>query len=310
MDRILPTKINQNKTTKKLCIFMVIFCLAPILLNIFCLSPIYQILFNNATYKTTVLPEIIHYVRDFFDVLAFSSAYALLIFSFILLPKKASVFVTISYLGILILKIPLTLLVEQLLNHSIITKNNLLENLMYQGVYFLLEILQFFIVFFIVRSVAKNYLRSIDFLKSKKNLKSNKIKQILPIKELTNKYNPLLRSALYSGIVVTGFRVLVQLIADIDLGAPNSFAVTLIMLILYATAIIYGALSYLISIPVYNLFYKFLISEKKNKKDKADEKHSSALPSNDSDNSENSEKPEDSTTSENTEESEDSDLLT
>ena len=169
---------------------------------------------------------------------------------------------------------------------------------MYQGVYFFLELLQFFIVFFIVRSVAKNYLRSVNILKDKKKSTSSKVKQILPIKGLTDKYNPLLRAALYSGIVVTGFRIIVQLIADIDLGAPSSFAVTLIMLILYATSIVYGAISYLISIPVFNLFYKFLISAKKNKKDKADENNSSALSSDNSNNAES------------TEESEDSDLLT
>lgn len=303
MDRILPTKINQDKVTKKLCVFMVLFCLTPILINILCISPLYQILYNNISYRTTALPEIIHYVRDFFDILAFSSAYALLIFSFTLLKKKATVFITTSYIGILLLKIPLTLLVEQLLNHTIITKNDLLGNLMYQGFYFLLELLQFFIVFFIVRAVANNYLRSIDILKGKKKAPSSKIKHILPIKRLTDKYNPLLRAALYSGIVVTAFRIIVQLMADIDLGAPQSFRVTLIMLILYATSIVYGAITYLISIPVFNLFYKYLIAEKKNKKDKADENDSSALSNNDPE-LENVESDESS------EDSEDSDLLT
>ena len=174
---------------------------------------------------------------------------------------------------------------------------------MYQGFYFLLELLQFFIVFFIVRAVANNYLRSIDILKGKKKAPSSKIKHILPIKRLTDKYNPLLRAALYSGIVVTAFRIIVQLMADIDLGAPQSFRVTLIMLILYATSIVYGAITYLISIPVFNLFYKYLIAEKKNKKDKADENDSSALSNNDPE-LENVESDESS------EDSEDSDLLT
>ena len=277
MDRILPTPINQRRVTKKLCVFILAFCLAPILLNILCLSPVYSILYSNIRYQMTVWPEILHYVMDLFDILAFTSAYALLIFSFTLLQKKATVFISVSYVGILLLKIPLRLLTEQLLNHSIITKNDLLINLMYSGAYFLLEILQFFVVFFVVKSVAQKYLRSVNILKDKKNSKTNELSHVLPTKGLVDKYNPLLRAALYSGIIVTIFRVITQLMADIDLGAPESFQVVLIMLILYATSLIYGAATYLISIPVFNWFYKFLISEKKNKKEKADEKDSSAL---------------------------------
>ena len=274
MERILPNPINEKKVTKTICIFMLIFCLAPIILNIICIAPIYSILYSDIQFQSTPLPEIIRYIMDFLDILAFTSSYALIIFSFILLKKKSTVLISVFYISILLFKIPLKLLMEQLLNHSITSTSQLWLNLNFSFFYFFIEILQFLIVFIVASTVSKHYLYSVDMLSSKKKRKTYKIEHILPFKKYIDRYNPLLRCALYSGIIVTIFRIITQLISDIELGAPESFKVTMIIIILYITSIIYGVITYLLSILIFNLFYKF-VSSKKGKTDKTNENNES-----------------------------------
>lgn len=277
MERILPNPINEKKVMKKACIFMLAFCFAPIIFNIVCVAPIYSVLYSDIQFRGGVLPEIVRYFMDFLDIIAFSSAYALIIFSFTLLKKKITVFITVSYISILLLKIPVKLLMEQLLNHSITSANQLWLNLTVLFFYFLIEVLQFFIVFIIAATVSKKYLRAIDILSNTKKKITYKIEHILPVKKCINRYNPLLRAALYSGIVVTIFRVLTQLISDIELGAPESFKVTIIILILYVTSILYGIITYLLSIFIFNSFYKSVSSKKAENKNKANDDDSFAL---------------------------------
>lgn len=292
MDRILQAPIvEEKKAIKTLAVFMLLFCLLPILLNIACLAPIYSVLYSNVRFQGTALPEIIRYVMDLFDIIAFSSAYALLIYSFIFYKKKAKIFITLSYIGILLLKMPLKLLVEQILNHSITDSTDLIKNLILLLFYFVIELLQFSVVFNITYIVSKNYLRAINILSNdKKRNQSKKIESILPIKKFVNRDNPLLRIGLYSAITVVVFRVLTQLITDIELGAPESFQMALILIVLYLTNIIYGVITYFVSIFIYNFTYKHTKEKanltdtaskkeklnKKRKKDEADEKNSSA----------------------------------
>ena len=274
MDKILPTPINKEKLTKTICVFMLIFCLAPIVLNIVCIAPLYSILYNNIQFQTGPLPTIIHYIMDFFDVLAFTAAYALIIFSLTLLKKKNTVLISLSYVSILILKIPLRLLMEQLINHSLTNPKEIIMNLLVALFYFVIEILQFLTVFAVATYVSKKYLRAIDILSTSKRKSKYKVEYILPIKKFLNKYNPLLRISIYSGLIIVLFRVLTQLITDIELGAPTSLILTIILIILYATSIIYGVVSYFLSIFIFNKFYKSVSKET----EKANEDTSSALP--------------------------------
>ena len=283
MERILPTPINEKKVMKTICVFMTVFCLVPVILNIVCVAPIYSILYSDIRFQGGALAEIIRYVMDFLDILAFASTYALVIFSLILLKRKATVLISLSYVGVLILKIPMKLLMEQLINHSLTSHSELKINLMFAFFYFFIELLQFLTVFIIAAAVAKSYLRAVNILSGKKGKKTYELKPIFPFNKYIDRFNPLLRAAMYSSIVVVIFRVLAQLVSDVELGAPESFKITMIILITYVISIIYGVVTYLLSILTFNLFYKFSSkkgkkeSEENKKNDKAEEETSTAL---------------------------------
>lgn len=282
MNDILPMPINQKKITKILALVLILFSLLPVILNIALLTPIYFNLENNTLYQGTAITLTLKYISDFFDLISFGSVYAVLIFSLVLLKKKATVIVAISYCLLLICKIPARLLMNIPLYGTIGSKEEIVADLISLSFYFLLEILQLILVFIFISSCARSYLRSIEFL-NKKNKASSKIEYILPIKKFINWYNPLLRSAFYSSITIIIFRFFARIVTDIDAGAPNSFGEVMIMIVNYLTDAVYGIVAYIIAIFIFNLLYEKLtkVSEKADENDKkenkADDTSSSAL---------------------------------
>ena len=169
------------------------------------------------------------------------------------------------------------------------TPQEIIADIISLSFYFILEALQFAIVFIFASIVANSYLRSLEIM-TKKNKHSNKIEHILPIKSFINWYNPLLRAACFSSITVTAFKFFARIITDIDAGAPVSFGEVMIMIVNYLTDAVYGLVAYVVAIIIFNLLFEKLTkssnsdnydnsnnSINKNNKNKADEKNSSAL---------------------------------
>lgn len=90
-----PTDLNNKKRVSKMTwLFMALFFLLPLILNNLVIIPIYATLEADVVYSGSLLTVVIKYVQDFFDLFAFSSAYALIIFSALLLDGKRSRFIS------------------------------------------------------------------------------------------------------------------------------------------------------------------------------------------------------------------------
>lgn len=282
MKDILPTPINEKRITKVIALTLLIFCLVPTVLNITCLTPIYFNLENNAIYRGTAISLTVKYISDLFDLISFGSVYAALIFSLVLLKKKTTAIIAVSYCSLLVLKIPARLLMNIPLYGTIGTKNEIIADMISLSFYFLLEIIQLALVSIFVSACARSYLRSIEMI-DKKSKDAKRLEHILPIHKFINWYNPLLRAAVYSSITVTAFKFLARIITDIDAGAPSSFGEVMIMIVNYLTDAIYGVVAYIIAIFIFNLLFERLTKSNKNngvdneKENKADEDDSSAL---------------------------------
>ena len=283
MNKTLPQEIDQKKAIPIFLIFIFLFCLTATLINIFCLSPIYFNLENNTLYQGSPLSLTVKYISDLFDIIAFTSVYALIIFSMVLLNKKTTAFSIVIYLIILIAKIPLKLIVNIPLYGTIGTKNEIIADLLFLGFYLIAELLQLLFVSIFASVTAKSYLRALALSDNKKASRSKnyKIENILPIKKFINWYNPLLRSATYTGMIVALFRVFSRIITDIEIGLPSSFAEVMVMIVGYLTDIIYGVVAYIIAIFIFNLLYDFFTRFFSQKNKKAEENDSSALFEND-----------------------------
>lgn len=283
MNDILPTPINEKRIARVFTVALLLLCLLPIVINITCLTPLYFNLENNTVYRGTAITVTLKYISDLFDLIAFSSVYAMIIFSLVLLKKRVTANVCISYCAILILKIPARLLMNIPLYGSIGTKAEIIADLISLSFYFIIELVQLALVFTFASVCSSNYLRSVSILNGR-GKKDSRISHILPIKKYVDWYNPLLRSAIYSSITVTAFRFIARLITDIDAGLPSSFGEVMIIIINYLTDAVYGFVAYIIAIILFNFIYERLIkSDKVNKenapenKNKADENNSSAL---------------------------------
>lgn len=280
MNDILPTPINEGRVTKVLAIILLLFCLLPSILNITCLTPLYFSLENNTIYRGTAITITLKYISDLFELISFGSAYAAIIFSLVLLKKKATAFIAISYCALLLIKIPMRLLMNIPLYGTIGTKEEIIADLIALVFYLILELLQLALVFAFVAVCAGNYLRSVELL-TQKGKTSPHVKHILPIKKYVDWYNPLLRSAIYSSIIITVFKMVSRIITDIDAGAPNSFGEVMIMIVNYVADAAYGFAAYILAILIFNLLFEKLTKsdamDKKHNKNKADEDNSSAL---------------------------------
>ena len=279
MNDILPTPINKKRIKKVLPCFLLLFSFLPKILNITCFTPLRFILENNALYKGTAISITVEYISDLFELVSFGTVCALIIFSLVLLKAKHTALITLFYFGMIILEIPARILMNVPIYGTIGEANEIIADLIVLSAYFLIQAVQFLIVFFIALAIAKSYKRSIMLLSSQKKKSSAVVEHILPIKKFINWYNPLLRSAVYSSITIIVFNMLGRLITDIEYGAPTSFGEVMIMTVNYLADAIYGFAAYVIAIIVFNLLFEKLAreSKKSEEKNKEDEEISSSL---------------------------------
>lgn len=276
MNNILPTPINETRIKKTLTIFMLLFCVLPAFLNIVCITPLMINLSNNVLYEdNSPILLTLKYVLDLLSVISFVSVYAMISFSKVLLKKKITVTVSILYCALILLKIPANLLVAT----PFYSENKLVDYFFSLFEASMLEALQFGLILIFAIVIANSYLRSTEILeqKIKKGKASQRIEQILPIKKYINWYNPLLRTAIYSSIIITAVRIFSRTISLL-ITIPDN-----VMLIItdYLSDLIFGFAAYIIFIFIFNLLYdKLTKPSKKNnskKENKADENNSSAL---------------------------------
>ena len=276
MNNILPTPINETRIKKTLTIFMLLFCVLPAFLNIVCITPLMINLSNNVLYEdNSPILLTLKYVLDLLSVISFVSVYAMISFSKVLLKKKITITVSILYCVLILLKIPANLLVAT----PFYSENKLVDYFFSLFEASMLEALQFGLILIFAIVIANSYLRSTEMLeqKIKKGKASQRIEQILPIKKYINWYNPLLRTAIYSSIIITAVRIFSRTISLL-ITIPDN-----VMLIItdYLSDLIFGFTAYMIFIFIFNLLYdKLTKPSKKNnskKENKADENNSSAL---------------------------------
>lgn len=275
MKDILPMPINKKRTPKVLTITLLLCSFLPVIINIFALSPLLFSLENNVLYQGTAIPTTVRYVSYLLTVLSFTSVYATIIFSKLLLSKGITATVSLLYCALLVLKIPATLLISIPFTGPII-----LADVLMLLFYFLLDILQFVLIYIFISITTKSYIRSVALL-TEKSKHSKQISHILPISKPFDWYNPLLRTATYMAISVSAFRILERLISSIGIIPPESFGEVMVIVIDYLSDIIFGAVAYIIAIFIFNLLYDKLTkadqSDVAEKENKADESDSSAL---------------------------------
>ena len=255
MNRLLESPIDTSRTKSKLFMMLALFCALPVLLNTLVIVPIYATLESNVVYQGSVVSVIIKYVQDFFDLCAFASSYALLIFSALLLTKKQTATVVVFYTVTFVAQIPLKILINAFIYGSLGNDLEIVMDIVYLSVYFALQMLQLLAVYIITSidsTKFKQYAASLDDPKIKSKIPE---KKILPLPHLFDWNNPLQRSAIKMSALILAIKLITRIINDISYGMPESAGEVMIMVVYYLSDIIYGAIAYFIAIFIISRFY-------------------------------------------------------
>ena len=258
-----PTDLNNKKRVSNMTwLFMALFFLLPLILNNLVIIPIYATLEADVAYSGSLLTIVIKYLQDFFDLFAFSSAYALIIFSALLLDGKRSRFIAIFYALTYLFIIPVKMLMNVVIYGSLGSTSQIIIDVIYLGVYFVLYLLQLLAVYIFAATDSSRYISSLEALRASKRDKARQraenIGSVLPFSKFIDWYNPLQRSAIKMSVLITVIKVGTRIINDVSVGAPESFGEVMIMVVYYLSDFIYGAVAYIVAIFVISLFFERL----------------------------------------------------
>jgi hypothetical protein len=241
---------------------MALFFLLPLILNNLVIIPIYATLEANVAYSGSLLTVVIKYLQDFFDLFAFSSAYALIIFSALLLDGKRSRFIALFYAITYLLVIPVKMLMNVVIYGSLGNTSQIIIDVIYLGVYFVLYLIQLLVVYIFAATDSSRYISSLESLRASKRDKARQraenIGSVLPFSKFIDWYNPLQRSAIKMSALITAIKVGTRIINDVSVGAPESFGEVMIMVVYYLSDLIYGAVAYIVAIFIITLFFERL----------------------------------------------------
>jgi len=151
-------------------------------------------------------------------------------------------------------------------------------DLIYLFAYFSLAMIQLLIVYIFAVTDSNKYLYHIELQKAKSKKKNQKGKKnqkeeapknfVLPFSKFFNWYNPLQRSAIKMSLMILIMRLFSRILNDISYGAPKSFGEVMIMVLYYASDILYGVVAYVIALITFNAVYdKLKITEKETDKE-------------------------------------------
>ena len=216
-------------------------------------------------FKKFLMKASIHlFCVDFllFDLFAFSSAYALIIFSALLLDGKRSRFIALFYAITYLLVIPVKMLMNVVIYGSLGSTSQIIIDVIYLGVYFVLYLIQLLVVYIFAATDSSRYISSLEALRASKRDKARQraenIESVLPFSKFIDWYNPLQRSAIKMSALITAIKVGTRIINDVSVGAPESFGEVMIMVVYYLSDFIYGAVAYIVAIFVISLFFERL----------------------------------------------------
>lgn len=267
MNRFTELPLNIQKAKRIFALSMILFCLIPVLLDTLVLTPLYVTLQADVAFSNGILTMSVYYVKDMISILAFSSAYAVIIFAVFFVDRRSAGFAVLLYSLIYLLQIPLKIIMNIFIYGSLGSADDIILDVVYLVFYYILYMLQMLAVYLFATTDTNKHLRYLAFLKDKKKKKikdasPEQAPYVLPTSKLFSRSNPIQRSAVKMSLLVFGIKVLSRVLNDISYGAPTSFGEVLIMLVYYLSDILCGIIAYVIALLIFSFLYERLKQKK------------------------------------------------
>ena len=232
--------MKNNKNKLRLSQAMIFSCMIIFSLITFLLTPIYTFVASDIVTGVTILPDAIKIILNLLEISAFAFCYSLIIFSTVTFSKKKALSLCIIYISACFIRRAASLLVTLFVDGYIISTDVFSVLL-----YFILEVVQVFIVFIMARSVAKKHILTST------GIKSSAVKdggnRSFSFTGVYSRSNPFQNCALKAGALIAIIKIFTRIVYDIDYGAPQSLSDGLTMAIYYISDIFICVIFYVLS---------------------------------------------------------------
>lgn len=238
--------MKNNKNKLRLSQAMIFSCMIIFSLITFLLTPIYTFVASDIVTGVTILPDAIKIILNLLEISAFAFCYSLIIFSTVTSSKKKALSLCIIYISACFIRRAASLLVTLFVDGYIISTDVFSVLL-----YFILEVVQVFIVFIMARSVAKKHILASTGIKSSA-VKDGGVIGIIGNRSFSftgvySRSNPFQNCALKAGALIAIIKIFTRIVYDIDYGAPQSLSDGLTMAIYYISDIFICVIFYVLS---------------------------------------------------------------
>lgn len=200
------------------------------------MAKIYAVACSDILIMYTAWPEVIEILINVLECGIYGISYAILIYAAYRFQREKITCLVLIYGGSVLFKY-ISNYVMTWLTDTGMSADYLLENLSYILIYTAIELLQCALVLLVVLRTMKDFHKFIEKqMRIAQNFSDVSITPrtyAFPFTALLSWKNPLQKCALWSGIVIAGFKMISRLIYDVGYGWPSSVVDALWMLISY-----------------------------------------------------------------------------
>lgn len=220
-----------------------------VLYAVFCfvIMPVYFALDGDYAFAGTVLPNIIAYVGQFTELCAVSVAYAVTVYCIYRFDAKNSVGSAVIFAIATLLKYTANMAVTWISEGGIPLEWYWdLTDVVY---YTVLEMIPLVVIFVFSKKLIEGYVFKRQAIAKAKN-GICEVKEVYPFEKIYSRDNCLMNAALVCALANAGAKMVLNIFNDVVLmiigGLPQSIDTVLMMLLNYASCLVFGALCYII----------------------------------------------------------------
>lgn len=240
----------KNQSYRRSLISMVLTVFAVFTVYSVVMTTLYVKAETDVAFMIPVFVDIIPYATDLCELVGMLIAYTAVLYYWHGSTASQKCGYVIAFAALTVYKYIAKLVVTYIMNGALPSVKSYLADMLLAVVLpLLLELVQFAVILLIIRSIMK---KTDAFIAEKKSLEGklpdyhfDEEAVFFPFQGLFGKHNPLQRSALGIGIVITVSKAIQLLINDIMIGPPEDVIDMLWMLLYYLMCVVLGFASYL-----------------------------------------------------------------
>ena len=207
------------------------------------LARIYTVFCSNVTIMYTAWPEVLEILVNVLECSIYGISFAFIIYAAYRFLESGSFRFVAVYAGSVLFKYIANYVVTWITDTGM-SMEYLIENLTYVLIYAAIELAQAALVIWMIYRTMNHYHEFIKGqMKIAATLPGAEISvrtYVFPFSSLISWRNPLQKCALWSGIVISAFKIISRLIYDVNFGWPSSVVDALWMLIYYLLDLVVG----------------------------------------------------------------------